>query len=286
MLRWLPISLALLLFATAIAGPPSVRAAGPATIVLPTVQCLGDTADVTFTWQHSGGTVQWLDLTLFDNSFSPGTFLAAGPLPYNETRLTWPGLQVGVPHFWRVNTLTSEGWLASTTGVFVPCGGPVLLWGPSQCDEDGGIAIRFRWAPATPAVSVQWLEIVQEGGYGYTSFGPLSPDTAETFVSGFLNDVSYAFRLSYLANAGWESTSVGAFRFICGIGLPQSNSTAGCHPAYTGACLNRDSEDYDCDGGEGDGPDYIGGPVRLVANDVFGLDDDGDRVGCEPGEGS
>ena len=53
-----------------------------------------------------------------------------------------------------------------------------------------------------------------------------------------------------------------------------------CHPSYQGACLDRNASDYDCVGGSGDGPLYTG-RVRVVGPDVFGLDRDGDGIGCQ-----
>jgi hypothetical protein len=53
-----------------------------------------------------------------------------------------------------------------------------------------------------------------------------------------------------------------------------------CHPSYTGACLDPASPDYDCAGGSGDGPDYTG-RVRVVGPDEYGLDRDGNGIGCE-----
>lgn len=53
-----------------------------------------------------------------------------------------------------------------------------------------------------------------------------------------------------------------------------------CDPNYAGACLDPNSPDYDCAGGSGDGPDYTG-PVRVVGEDVHGLDGDGDGYACE-----
>jgi hypothetical protein len=37
--------------------------------------------------------------------------------------------------------------------------------------------------------------------------------------------------------------------------------------------------DYDCEGGDGDGPGYVG-PVRVSGLDPFGLDRDHDGHGC------
>jgi endonuclease YncB( thermonuclease family) len=53
-----------------------------------------------------------------------------------------------------------------------------------------------------------------------------------------------------------------------------------CHPSYRGACLDPSASDYDCAGGEGDGPKYTGF-VRVVGYDEYGLDDDDDGSGCE-----
>jgi hypothetical protein len=54
----------------------------------------------------------------------------------------------------------------------------------------------------------------------------------------------------------------------------------GCDPNYEGACLDANAYDYDCAGGSGNGPKYTG-RVDVVGSDPFGLDADGDGVGCE-----
>jgi hypothetical protein len=53
-----------------------------------------------------------------------------------------------------------------------------------------------------------------------------------------------------------------------------------CDPNYSGACLDPYSSDYDCEGGSGNGPDYTG-EVTVVGVDHYGLDADGDGIGCE-----
>lgn len=53
-----------------------------------------------------------------------------------------------------------------------------------------------------------------------------------------------------------------------------------CHASYQGACLDANATDYDCLGGEGDGPLYIG-QVTVVGPDPFDLDGDSDGAGCE-----
>lgn len=53
----------------------------------------------------------------------------------------------------------------------------------------------------------------------------------------------------------------------------------GCDPNYSG-CLDPNAYDYDCVGGSGDGPLYTG-TVVVTGSDHYGLDADGDGIGCE-----
>lgn len=53
-----------------------------------------------------------------------------------------------------------------------------------------------------------------------------------------------------------------------------------CHPNYT-PCVPIDGDDVDCAGGRGNGPSYVVGPVRVLGEDVYRLDHDGDGIGCE-----
>jgi len=62
---------------------------------------------------------------------------------------------------------------------------------------------------------------------------------------------------------------------------PSSGDAQDCDPSYEGACLDPSAADYDCEGGSGDGPEYTG-TVTVVGDDHFGLDRDGDGVGCQP----
>jgi hypothetical protein len=67
----------------------------------------------------------------------------------------------------------------------------------------------------------------------------------------------------------------------CSADTAQNAARTRCHPSYEGACLDPNSYDYDCEGGSGDGPDDTG-EVRVVGDDPFGLDRDGDSAACEP----
>lgn len=53
----------------------------------------------------------------------------------------------------------------------------------------------------------------------------------------------------------------------------------GCNSNYSG-CVPIAS-DVDCQGGSGNGPAYVKGPVQVTGTDVYGLDSDNDGTGCE-----
>jgi hypothetical protein len=62
---------------------------------------------------------------------------------------------------------------------------------------------------------------------------------------------------------------------------PQTTTQSNCDPSYPDACLIDGIGDYDCEGGSGNGPNYIHGPVTVTGSDPFGLDADGNGIGCE-----
>jgi hypothetical protein len=48
------------------------------------------------------------------------------------------------------------------------------------------------------------------------------------------------------------------------------------------ACLRPDASDCDCEGGSGNGPHYVAGPIKVLPPDPFELDgNDNDGWGCE-----
>lgn len=97
-----------------------------------------------------------------------------------------------------------------------------------------------------------------------------APDTSMASVLAAAQSTAQAQQLG-----GWASTAANSTT------APTTPPASNCHPSYTGACVPNDGRDVDCDGGEGDGPHYVKGPVRVVGTDVFGLDGNGDGVGCE-----
>jgi hypothetical protein len=53
-----------------------------------------------------------------------------------------------------------------------------------------------------------------------------------------------------------------------------------CDPNYSGGCVPIDS-DVDCGGGSGNGPSYVYGVVKVIGDDIYDLDRDGDGYGCD-----
>ena len=93
-------------------------------------------AQITFGWYGSAYWYQaWVDLSLENNGFIPGTFAGAGPIPPTPTGdpslepwlavYTWSGIEPGLTYYWRVNLRYGDAWYASPTYTFVSpvCGG-------------------------------------------------------------------------------------------------------------------------------------------------------------------
>ena len=72
-----------------------------------------------------------------------------------------------------------------------------------------------------------------------------------------------------------EITSVGTYVAPVQKAIPNN-----CDPNYSGACVPIAS-DVDCEGGKGNGPSYVRGPVYVIGTDIYDLDRDGNGIGCE-----
>jgi hypothetical protein len=82
--------------------------------------------------------------------------------------------------------------------------------------------------------------------------------------------------ISQSPDAGISARPGRAVSLVTAKPAPQPSNN--CTPGYS-PCLPPAS-DYDCAGGSGDGPAYTGF-VRVTGSDPYGLDADGDGVGCE-----
>jgi hypothetical protein len=85
-----------------------------------TFACIGGgRANVTFGLgpPPAGTSQSWVDISLFNNGFAPGTFIGGNSTSVT-TSLVWPGILANTTHWWRANNLTPAGWVTTTGGVF------------------------------------------------------------------------------------------------------------------------------------------------------------------------
>jgi hypothetical protein len=86
----------------------------------------------------------WIDLSLFNNGFRPGTFLGLGPIPSldDHRAVSWPGLRSGLMHFYRINARVGSQWYEVTSGRFETpdCVHVVRM----ACDEQHHVDVTFR----------------------------------------------------------------------------------------------------------------------------------------------
>ena len=176
------------------AAPRSAEAAG-ALLSFPSSQCGESTASVTFSWQPTGALEQWLDVSLQDNRFAPGTYHGYKLEP-GVDGFTAAALDNDAPHFWRINSRTPNGWVESTQGQFVPCGGPQLLWGPTICQSAELAAVNFNWAPRSDILGYQYVELSKDVNFSNsTSIGPLAASANSFRRGGFKIDERTYFRV-------------------------------------------------------------------------------------------
>jgi inhibitor of cysteine peptidase len=138
----------------------------------------GDLTTVTFTWTPvPGARFQWVDLSLYDNGFQDGSYLATGPLVEGQAGLTWPGLIPGFTHYWRVTALMPDGsWVVSETGSFIPCtaqpSGSVSL---TEADNGSVVAVSLGseitvTLDGNPTTGYSWA-VAAETGAGLVQIG-------------------------------------------------------------------------------------------------------------------
>jgi hypothetical protein len=80
-------------------------------LALPQAVCSGASATVTFGWTPVPGAIDlWLDISLVDDGFQPGTASRRALLLPARNALSWEGLTPGAVHYWRVNARMDGGW--------------------------------------------------------------------------------------------------------------------------------------------------------------------------------
>lgn len=153
---------------TPVPAPPPMPAPaiGPGIMVTQCASNARDSVRVTFLWAPSRAGYQWLDLSIFNNGFAPGTFITAGPLNAQQYGFIWPGLIQGTTHFARVNTLTVEGWKPTQTLAFYT---PVCDAGASEPAPQGDmLALRDEIAGAIEASRINTAAAITDLRTGET----------------------------------------------------------------------------------------------------------------------
>lgn len=118
-------------------GAPSAQASQPVAYAQYCSQAQPGTVQVVFLWTPSGQGQQWLDLSVFNNGFTPGTAVGVGPLTPDAWIFIWDGLLSNTTHYFRVNTLTASGWQPGATGHVTTgvCAAPPPQAGGGTCIE-------------------------------------------------------------------------------------------------------------------------------------------------------
>ena len=159
-----------------------------------------------------------------------------------------PGNQYGHPHQESLNRLAAASVPTFGTGA---AGGTVVV--STACDDQFSVSPQFGAFPTVPAPAGPAPTPPAPGGPAPASTAPAAaPTTPPAPTAG---------------------------------PTPQGD----CHPSYVGGtdrdrggCIRSGLGDYDCWPGEGNGPNYVIGPVTVVGPDEFGLDtNDPDNIGCE-----
>src|SRR5262249_40381954 len=66
----------------------------------------------------SPGSAQRVDFTIFPDGFATGDYKSVGPLPSNQSSLTFDQLKGQAVHQWRVLTMDGGAWITSETERF------------------------------------------------------------------------------------------------------------------------------------------------------------------------
>ena len=150
-------------------------------------ECSAEGVTAFFSWSGANpdATEQWVDISLFNNDWQPGSFFGAGPLASTATSHTWAGLGPTAVHFVRLNQkLPSGEWLPSATFYFQtidcpvgPAGADTLpralldmmgrhdgtpLGVPSNYSWQGGPEIQLSTPPAGWSAMLGWGQVYSD----------------------------------------------------------------------------------------------------------------------------
>lgn len=96
---------------------PSITQAAP-TSLMAAQSCSASGIELTLAWTNGASPVlqQYVDVSLENNGWIPGSYTLNGPVAAGVNSMKVPGLRPGVPYYVRVNQLLGNGsWEASET---------------------------------------------------------------------------------------------------------------------------------------------------------------------------
>jgi hypothetical protein len=145
---------------------PTGAAVGPGVFEARCLSAATDSVRVIFLWRPSAQGAQYLDLSIDNNGFAPGSFLSAGGFSPSTWGYTWLGLKQGTTHFVRINTYTRLGWEPGPTLAFyAPICNPFLA---EPAPEPDMLALRNRIAAAIDGTTIDTAVAVTDLRTGET----------------------------------------------------------------------------------------------------------------------
>jgi hypothetical protein len=237
------LGLAALMATLALAGstrfmstPDKAEAAAAYNINVINQSCTGDGfVRINLAWGAPMEGAQWVDLSLSNNGFFPGTFIGIGPFGAYDGTGMWSGLQPGLLHFLRINTVTPFGWTPSQTisfttrgdcGAFIAYQPPVLTYTPNvlsqECLPDGRVRVFFNWnfssvTPGTsPSAVYADLSVVDSRFVpgSFVGYGQVAPAQPQLIWDGLLPSRIHFFRLNGFGPIGWMPSQPISFTTI------------------------------------------------------------------------
>jgi hypothetical protein len=226
-------------------GTPRAEAAAYSLTVVDQ-QCLSaSSVRMFFNWGSYNEGPQWMDLSLSNNDFAPGTFVGVGPIPVGQNSFTWDGLLPGLTHYIRINTLTPSGWSTSQTFSFttrgdcsfvapVPPPAPVGIGASNlsanqSCLPSGQPHVSLNWFSSNQGQ--QWLDNSQyspnfEAGT-FPSVGPFAPNQSNYEWDGLQAGSLHFIRINTGTPGGWLGSNVVTLvvRTDCTAAAPASTAT-------------------------------------------------------------
>jgi hypothetical protein len=173
------------------------------------------TVTVFFQWNPAWGDEQWLDLSLFNNGFVRGTYLARGPLSGSAGGIIWYGILPNRVHYVRVNTRDVHEWEPSATSVLRTrdCSSTTAARLGPATGVDCSMA-RVYWTVASPAGLQQYVDLSEGPSFGPGTFTGFGPHDRYQDTHQFINlrrQTTYYWRVNTWNGSSWLPSETGSF---------------------------------------------------------------------------